>query len=203
MILISVSNSIPSLTKDSLRKLRRTAGQTCIRLPDAEHGRSRPDENGNSSRESYTSIEIATAASMTKADLLRIDGIGKPTAAKLVADGITSKPELKTVLQEVAPPARHIYSSAQAAVLAALDHRMIGAPTVAQYTHQPESDRELQYRWEREPESLILQLRKKPHGYRAEWSAETGKPLRGKHYDTRESAENTLTGWAYHPLESA
>ena len=48
-------------------------------------------------------MEITTSASMTKADLLRIDGIGEPTAAKLVADGITTKSELKTVLQEVAP----------------------------------------------------------------------------------------------------
>ena len=36
---------------------------------------------------------------MSKADLLRIDGIGEPTAAKLVADGVTTASELKT-----APP---------------------------------------------------------------------------------------------------
>ena len=140
---------------------------------------------------------------MTKADLLRIDGIGEPTATKLVADGITTKSELKAALQEVSPPARHIYSNAQTAVLAALDLPTIGAPAVSQYTRQPETDRELQYRWDRQPESLILQLRKKPHGYRAEWSTETGKPLRGKHYNTRESAENALTRWAYRPPELA
>ena len=80
---------------------------------------------------------------MTKADLLRINGIGEPTAAKLVADGITTKAELKTALQKVALPARHIYSNAQAAVLDALDFPTIGAPTVSQYTRQPETDREL------------------------------------------------------------
>ncbi|WP_152529856.1 hypothetical protein [Candidatus Halobonum tyrrellensis] len=140
---------------------------------------------------------------MTKADLLQIGGIGEPTVAKLVADGITTKAELQTVLQEVAPPARHIYSSAQAVVLAALDLPTIGAPTVSQYTRQSETDRTLQYRWDREPEALVLQLREKSDGYRAEWVTKTGKPLRGKHYKTRESAEDALTRWAYRPPESA
>ena len=120
---------------------------------------------------------------MTKADLLQIDRIGEPIAAKLVADGITTKSELKTVLQEVSPPARHIYSNAQTAVLAALDLPTIGAPSVSQYTRQPGTERELQYRWDRQPESLVLQLRKKPPA-----TGQSGRRIRGNH-----SAESTTT----------
>ena len=73
---------------------------------------------------------------MMKANLLRIDGIGEPTAAKLVADGVTTTSELKTAPQAVVPSTRHIYLSTQVTVLVALGLSTIGASTVSQYTRQ-------------------------------------------------------------------
>jgi hypothetical protein len=140
---------------------------------------------------------------VTKSDLLEIHGIGEHAADKLVADGVTTVAELKRVLQEIEPPAGHIYSSYQLAVLSALELPTVGERTVAQYTRRTVSDDEIVYEWETESETIVLELQREGDAFRSKWHTDTGEILRSERHDQRSSAVDALTRCAYRPPESA
>lgn len=134
---------------------------------------------------------------------MEIHGIGEHAAEKLAKDGVTTIAELKRVLQEVEPPARHIYSSFQLAVLSELDLPTVGEQTVTQYTRREFSDGEIVYEWETDSETIILELQREGDSFRSEWYTDTGEIFRSELYDQRSSAVDALTRCAYRPPESA
>ena len=140
---------------------------------------------------------------MTKSDLREIHGVGEVAAGKLVEDGVTTRADLKQVLRELEPPAQHIYSSFQLAVLSELELPTIGEQTVTQYTRQMYTDDEIVYEWERNSETILLELRPEGDSFRSEWHVEGGRVFRSELHDQRSSAVNALTRCAYRPLESA
>lgn len=140
---------------------------------------------------------------MTKSDLRDIHGVGELAARKLVEDGVTTRAELKQVLQELEPPAQHIYSSFQLAVLSELELPTVGEQTVTKYTRQTYTDNEIVYVWERDSETILLELRSEGDSFRSKWHVEGGQVFRSELHDQWSSAVDALTRSAYRPPESA
>lgn len=141
---------------------------------------------------------------MTKSDLLKIQGVGESAAESLVRDGITTPKQLKQTLQELNPPADHIYSSFQSDVISEFNLPTIGDQTVSQYTRQTLTPDTIVYEWKRDPETFTLELQKEGDAFRAKWeSTAEDDPLRSRLYKDRGAAVDALTRWAYRPPESA
>ncbi|WP_435100585.1 hypothetical protein [Halorubrum sp. N11] len=140
---------------------------------------------------------------MTKSDLLEIRGVGEYAADALVNDGIVTAAELEKALRELEPSAGHIYSSFQLDVLDEFNLPTVGDQSVSQYTRRKMGDDELRYEWQRDDETLIIELEKEGNRYRAKWTSKsTEKPFRSGLYEYKSDAENALTRWAYRPPES-
>lgn len=141
---------------------------------------------------------------MTESDILQIRGIGESAAEALVNDGVTTPNELKETLQELNPPAGHIYSTFQLDVISELNLPTIGDRVVTQYTRQTFTGDMIVYEWERDSETFILELKKEEDVFRVKWvSTSEEEPLRSELYNQRDDAVNALTRWAYRPPESA
>lgn len=141
---------------------------------------------------------------MSKSDLLQISGIGESTADALVKSEVTTPSNLKRVLQNLEPPARHLYSTFQLSVLAEFDLPTIGNQTVSKYTRETFSEEEIVYEWERKTGILTLKMIKEGDVFRAEWRSDSeDRPLRSERYDQRSDAIKALTRWAYRPPEFA
>jgi hypothetical protein len=141
---------------------------------------------------------------VTKSDLLEVHGIGENAANALMKDGVTTTEQLKRALQELSPPAGHIYSSFQLDILSAMDLPTIGDQSVSQYTRKKDAGGEVRYEWKQDTETFVIELQKEGDEFRAEWfSSSEDKPFRSELFNHRADAVDALTRWAYRPPESA